>query len=253
MDMGLRHALANSEFCLYYQPKVAVRSRAVRGFEALLRWNRPLHGMTSPAEFIPIAEESGVIGDIGNWVIDEVCRQTADWHANGHGWHDVSINVSAKQIRDNALGERIVEACRRHGVPPAVLEVELTESAVMANPDEAARIFQTLRTIGVKVAADDFGTGYSSLAYLRRLPIDVLKIDRSFVKDADKNDEDAQIIRTILALAKTLRLAVVAEGVETEAQATLLEEAGCDLLQGFLFSRPLPPMEIERGWRAGIL
>jgi len=248
LECGLRHALANRELSFRYQAKVGARSRTVHGYEALLRWASPILGNVSPVDFIPIAEDAGLINDIGSWIIDEVCRQIAVWHAAGYGLKKVAINVSARQLQDGALVGQIVEATRRHGIPATALEVELTESAIMANPDEAAGILQALRALGVRVAIDDFGTGYSSLAYLRRLPIDVLKVDRSFVMDADKNDDDAEIVRTILALGKTLGLEVVAEGVETESQATLLEQAGCDLFQGYLFSRPLSAQSIERGW-----
>ena len=249
VESCLRQALPNRELSLHYQPKVDVKSRTTHGYEALLRWNNPRLGLVSPVKFIPIAEDAGLIVDIGYWVIDECCRQIAAWQAAGHGLKEVAINVSAHQLRGGKLAAQIAEACRRHGIPTAALEAELTESVVMSDPRQAAEIFQELRTLGVRVAIDDFGTGYSSLAYLRRLPIDVLKIDRSFVMDADKEEDDAEIVRTILALGKTLKLDTVAEGVETEAQALLLEEAGCDIFQGYLFSRPLPVHEIEQRFR----
>jgi diguanylate cyclase (GGDEF)-like protein/PAS domain S-box-containing protein len=240
IESGLRNAIANSELCLYYQPKINVRNGMTQGYEALLRWNNPQLGAVSPVDFIPIAEDSGIIFDIGYWVIDEACRQIAAWQSAGHGLKNVAINVSALQLRDNLLVTQIKETAIRHGIPTNTLEIEVTESAIMTNPEKTTKILLMLRDIGVKIAIDDFGTGYSSLAYLRRLPIDVLKIDRSFVMDADKNEDDAEIVRTIISLAKVLRLDVVAEGVETEAQAKLLDEAGCDLFQGYLFSYPLP-------------
>jgi diguanylate cyclase (GGDEF)-like protein/PAS domain S-box-containing protein len=251
IENGLRQAAENNELCLHYQPKVDVKSYAVIGYEALLRWHHPLLGQIPPDEFIPIAEDAGLIGNIGEWVINEACRQIACWRSAGHGLKHVAINLSARQLRNGVLLEQILAATERHGVPPSALEVELTESAVMANPEEAAGIFQALRALGVRIAIDDFGTGYSSLAYLRRLPIDVIKVDKSFVMDADKNEGDAEIIRTILALGKTLKLHVVAEGVETDAQARLLEAAGCDIFQGFLFSRPMPAADTELSMAKG--
>jgi diguanylate cyclase (GGDEF)-like protein/PAS domain S-box-containing protein len=234
----LRQAIANNEFTLHYQAKVHARSRDICGYEALLRWNNHQMGQISPVDFIPIAEDMGLIVDIGAWVIDEVCRQIAAWQKAGEGLKKVSINVSPLQLHGNVFSDQITQSIQRHNIPSSHLEIEITESAVMINPDEATKVFMVLRDIGVRIAIDDFGTGYSSLAYLRRLPIDILKIDRSFVMDADKNADDAEIVTLILALGKALRLEVVAEGVETEDQARLLEENGCDILQGFLFSHP---------------
>ena len=249
MDTCLRQALSNREFTLHYQPKVEAGSQETYGYEALLRWNSPELGMVSPEDFIPLAESTRLIVDIGAWVIDEACRQIAAWQLAGFGLKQVAVNVSAHQMKSVKLAEQFSEACRRHGIPTAAMEAELTESVVMADPHKTAAILQELREIGVRLAIDDFGTGYSSLAYLRRLPFDVLKIDRSFVMNADKEEGEAQIVRTILALGKALKLEVIAEGVETEAQAALLREAGCDVFQGYLFSRPLPASDIERGFR----
>ncbi|HIJ37759.1 MAG TPA: EAL domain-containing protein [Rhodospirillaceae bacterium] len=248
IESCLRLAMANQELTLHYQPKVDAKSRKTVGYEALLRWNSARLGSVSPASFIPIAEDAGLIGEIGSWVIEETCRQIAAWQAAGYGLMEVAINVSAHQLKGGNLAEQISEACRRHAIPTASLEVELTESVVMTDPRQAIRIFQELRELGLRVAIDDFGTGYSSLAYLRRLPIDVLKIDRSFVMEADRDEDDAEIVRTILSLGKTLKLELVAEGVETEAQASLLNEAGCDIFQGYLFSRPLPSETIEQSF-----
>ncbi|HIJ61274.1 MAG TPA: EAL domain-containing protein [Rhodospirillaceae bacterium] len=246
MEEGLLQGIRNNQFVLHYQPKVCVKTRAVIGYEALLRWNSPTLGMVPPAQFIPIAEDSGLIVDIGNWVIDEACRQIAAWHAAGYGFREVAVNVSALQLKSGRLAEQIAEACSRHGIPASALEAELTESVVMSDPHQAKEIFQKLRISGIRLTVDDFGTGYSCLAHLRRLPIDVLKIDRSFVMDADRDEDAVEIVRTIMALAKTLNLDVVAEGVETESQAQLLEEAGCDIFQGYLFSKPLPVNDIDQ-------
>ena len=249
MEGCLRQALANHEFVLHYQPKMDARNQTTYGYEALLRWNSPELGMVLPDDFIPLAESTRIIVDIGSWVIDEVCRQIAAWQLAGFGLKQVAVNVSAHQLKSVTLAEQFYEACRRHGIPTAALEAELTESVVMADPCQTAEIFQELRGIGIRLSIDDFGTGYSSLAYLRRLPFDVLKIDRSFVMNADTNEDDAQIVRTILALGKALRLDVVAEGVETEVQAKMLKEAGCDIFQGYLFSRPLSVADVESRFR----
>jgi diguanylate cyclase (GGDEF)-like protein/PAS domain S-box-containing protein len=246
LEMALREAATAGQLLLHYQPKVNLASGKLEGVEALVRWNHPQRGMVSPGEFISVAEESGLIGVIGGWVIDEVCRQLADWRARGLPPMRVAFNVSAKQLGDGNLAERILAATRAVDIAPALLEVELTESVVMANPEHVAQLFARLRRIGVTIAIDDFGTGYSSLAYLRRLPIDVLKIDRTFVAAAEREDEDAQIVITILALANALKLTAVAEGVETAAQRDLLKYLGCDLAQGYFFSRPLPAPEIEQ-------
>ena len=241
---NLRRAIARSELSLFYQAKIDVRSHRICGYEALLRWDNAQLGSVPPNEFIPIAEESGLIGEIGAWVIDEACRQLAVWRDAGLPQTSIAVNVSPRQMHDNTVAELILDAAQRHGLPCSVLEVELTESTVMTNPGQVIQVLQILRGLGVRVAVDDFGTGYSSLAYLRRLPIDVLKIDRSFVMDADKNSDDAEIVRTILALGKSLKLQVVAEGVETPAQAQLLAEHGCDVFQGYLFARPCAAADI---------
>jgi diguanylate cyclase (GGDEF)-like protein/PAS domain S-box-containing protein len=249
LEVELRQAIANGELELHYQPKVCLASGSASGFEALVRWRHPVRGLVSPGEFIPVAEDAGLIGDIGDWVLAEACRQGGEWIAAGYAGVKIAVNVSAKQLQQGDLAARIEELARLHDIPPSMLEAEITESAVMADPERAAAIFHRLRAIGVTVAVDDFGTGYSSLAYLRRLPIDVLKIDRSFVMDADRNDEDAEIVRTILALGTTLKLLIVAEGVETQRQADLLQAAGCPLAQGYLYSRPVPAAE-AREWLA---
>lgn len=244
MQTELRQAISDKQLELYYQPRVAMATGESLAVEALVRWNHPVRGLLAPIEFIPLAEECGLIRELGDWVLDEACRQGALWQSTGRHIR-IAVNVSARQLDEGDLVARIVELAGQHGIAPALLEVELTESAVMTNPEHAAGVLARLREIGVTVAVDDFGTGYSSLAYLRRLPIDVLKIDRSFVKDAESNDEDAQIVKTILALGEVLRLTVVAEGIETGGQARLLQSVGCELAQGFHYSRPLPVPEIE--------
>ncbi|HEX8986487.1 MAG TPA: EAL domain-containing protein [Rhodocyclaceae bacterium] len=243
LETELRRAISNGELELHYQPKVCASSGSNCGVEALVRWRHPARGLVPPGDFIAVAEESDLIVDIGNWVVDEACRQSAAWQATGLT-PTVAVNVSAKQLQQEDFVERITGAAARHGIPPSRLQVEVTESLVMADPKRAAALLGRLREIGVTVAIDDFGTGYSSLSYLRRLPIDVIKIDRSFVMNADRVEEDAQIVRTIVALAQALKMFVVAEGVENEAQAVLLRSLGCDAVQGYFYARPAPATEI---------
>ncbi|GEM_PF-1268392 len=243
LEVELRHAIANGELQLYYQPKVYVETGKICGVEALVRWRHPVLGLVSPADFIPVAEETGLIIDLGDWVLNEACRQAALWQAAAL-FPVIAVNVSAKQLQQDTLVERISTLTERHGIPPSRLQVELTESVLMADPKHVSDQLVRLRQIGVTVAVDDFGTGYSSLSYLRRLPIDVLKIDRSFVMNADQNDEDAQIVRTVIALAQALRLDIVAEGIETAAQADLLLAMGCTVAQGYFYARPMPAADL---------
>jgi EAL domain-containing protein (putative c-di-GMP-specific phosphodiesterase class I) len=247
LEMELRGALRRRELQLHYQPKVSLLDGSPRGVEALLRWNHREMGWVSPAQFIPLAEESGLVCELGDWVLEETCRQRAAWARQGlQALKDmrVAVNISARQLHHGDLVDRVVALCAQHGVAPAGLELELTESVIMANPEEIAVVFARLRRLGVRVAADDFGTGYSSLAYLRRLPIDVLKVDRSFVQNSVRDEVDAEIVRTIVALARALRLETVAEGVETEPQAELLRRCGCAQAQGYLYARPMPPAQL---------
>jgi diguanylate cyclase (GGDEF)-like protein len=246
LESDLHNALAQNEFQLYYQPKVDTRTGEVRSAEALIRWLHPTHGIVSPAEFIPLAEECGLIGAIGGWVIREACRQTRAWQIDGVPTLRVSVNLSASQFRDGGLVESIRRALDDAGLQARYLEVELTESAVMSDPEKSIAILEQLSSMGVLVSVDDFGTGYSSMSYLRRFPIDKLKIDRVFIDEIVSRPEDASIVRAIVSLAHSLRLKVVAEGVETPAQLDFLKTAGCDEYQGYHFSRPLPAAEFER-------
>ena len=245
LEMELRNAVASGDLELHYQPQVALAGGELCGVEALVRWRHPQLGLVPPSDFIPLAEETGLIGPLGDWVLAEACRQLALWQAQGLSVPRVAVNLSALQLQQGDLIERIVGLARRHGIAPTALEIELTESAVMANPEYISRVFARLRNLGVRIAIDDFGTGYSSLAYLRRLPIDTLKVDRSFVMNADRDAGDAQIVRTVIALAHSLHLEVVAEGVESEAQAAFLRSCGCATVQGFLYARPLPARAFE--------
>lgn len=240
LEGDLREALAAGELELHYQPQVDAVSRRLCGFEALLRWRHPRRGMVSPLKFVPIAEESGLIEPIGAWVIDTACRQLAAWRAAGRNDFRLAVNLSARQLRSSTLVAEVRDALARHALDPDVLELEVTESVAMSDPDRAIGQLHALRAVGVTLAIDDFGTGYSSLAYLKMLPIQILKIDRAFVSDIETDANDAAICTATVALAKSLGLKVVAEGVETGAQRDFLVAQGCDLLQGYLFGRPQP-------------
>jgi diguanylate cyclase (GGDEF)-like protein len=246
LESDLHNAVTHNQFELYYQPKVDTRTGEVRSAEALIRWAHPTRGTISPAEFIPLAEECGLIGAIGGWVIREACRQTRAWQLEGVPALRVSVNLSASQFRDSGLVDSIRRALDDAGLQPRFLEVELTESAVMSDPEKSIAILEQLSAMGVLVSVDDFGTGYSSMSYLRRFPIDKLKIDRVFIDEIVSRPEDASIVRAIVSLAHSLRLKVVAEGVETPAQLDFLKTAGCDEYQGYHFSRPLPAANFER-------
>lgn len=238
MESDLRKALERNEFELYYQPKVDMASNAIVGMEALLRWNRGHQGLVSPAEFIPVAEATGIIVPLGEWVLRTACIQTKLWHDQGFILN-VAVNLSPRQFQQDDLAAKIIEAVNQSGIDPTFLNLEITESSVMNNPGAAVHILAKLQTTGIKISIDDFGTGYSSLGVLKDLPIDVLKIDKSFVDEVNTNPDDAAMITTIITLAHNLGLSVVAEGVETAEQLEMLSQAGCDEWQGYLFSRPL--------------
>jgi diguanylate cyclase len=246
LESDLHNAVTQNEFELYYQPKVDTKTGEVRSAEALIRWMHPTRGVVPPADFIPLAEECGLIGVIGAWVIREACRQARAWQLGGVPSLRVSVNLSASQFRDSGLVESIRRALDDAGLQARYLEVELTESAVMSDAEQSIAILEQLSAMGVLVSVDDFGTGYSSMSYLRRFPIDKLKIDRVFIDEIVSRPEDASIVRAIVSLAHSLRLKVVAEGVETPAQLDFLKTAGCDEYQGYHFSRPLPAAEFER-------
>jgi diguanylate cyclase (GGDEF)-like protein len=253
LENDLRQALRQQQFELYYQPKADVATSDVHSAEALIRWRHPLRGVILPSEFIPLAEESGLINELGAWVLREACRQCREWQLQGLPPLRVAVNVAAPQFRQGNLLEVISSALQEAQLEPRWLEIELTESAVMINPEESAAILERLSAMGVLVSVDDFGTGYSSMSYLRRFPIDKLKIDRSFLEGlGTRSDDAASIVRAIISLAHSLRLKVVAEGVETPEQLQLLQSLGCDQYQGFHFSPPLPATEfadLVRGWQ----
>ena len=234
----LRVALAKKQLELYYQPKIHAPSGEVTGAEALLRWHHPKRGMVSPGVFIPIAERYGLIGALGNWVIDEACRQARTWRDQGLRMR-VAINLSVHQLRHPDLPERIADALKRHQINPMLLTCEITESVAMEDAQATSKIFEKLAAVGVHISIDDFGTGYSSLSYLRKLPAKELKIDRSFVLDLETSADARAVVDAVVKLGQALGLKVVAEGVETEAQNQILRSLGCDELQGYLFAKPM--------------
>jgi EAL domain-containing protein (putative c-di-GMP-specific phosphodiesterase class I) len=246
LESELHSAVSLGQLELYYQPKVDARTGLVRSAEALLRWMHPKRGIIPPAEFIPLAEECGLIGSIGEWVIREACRQTRAWQNDGIASLRVSVNLSASQFRDSGLVDSIRRALADVGLEARYLEVEITESAVMTDPEQSNAVLEQLSAMGVLVSVDDFGTGYSSMSYLRSFPIDKLKIDRVFINEILTRPADASIVRAIVSLAHSLNLKVVAEGVESAAQLDFLNAAGCDEYQGYHFSRPLPASDFER-------
>ena len=243
LESRLQHAVQRNELVLLYQPLIDQTSGRITGAEALLRWCPEPGKMVSPLDFIPLAEETGLILPIGEWVLCEACHQAARWQRAGFEVC-MSVNLSARQFSDRNLATVVKQCLSESGLAAGLLKLEITETAMMDNPEQATRIVQELKSLGVSVAIDDFGTGYSSLSYLRHFPFDQLKIDRSFVADIAEHPESAVIVSGIIRLANSLRLQTVAEGVETEQQWRILRDAGCDLLQGFLFSRPVPADEL---------
>lgn len=248
LESDLRHALEQRQFVLHYQPQFLADGVTLTGVEALLRWRHPVRGLVPPGEFIPALEELGLIVDVGDWTLAEACRQISVWHAAGLAVPKVSVNLSARQFSDGTLGERVAKILRQSGISPACLELELTESILMRGVEESMAILESLKRLGPSIAVDDFGTGYSSLNYLKRFPIDVLKIDRSFVDGLPTGEQDAQIARAIIAMAHSLNMTVIAEGVETAAQLEFLREHGCNEVQGFLLARPQPADQVEAGF-----
>jgi diguanylate cyclase (GGDEF)-like protein/PAS domain S-box-containing protein len=240
LESNLHRALERDEFSLHYQPKVDLSNGGIIGVEALIRWRRPEQGMVSPADFIPLAEETGLIIPIGHWVLRTACAQIRAWQDAGLSAVPIAINLSAKQFHQQNICEMVTDALREFDVPPHLLELEITESAAMKDAETTIAALKKLKAIGVRIAIDDFGTGYSSLSYLKRFPIDSLKIDRSFVTELPCNQDDASIAQAVITMGHALRLKIVAEGVETQAQRDFLAVNHCDEMQGYYFSRPLP-------------
>lgn len=224
---------------MVYQPKFCVRDGLPCGAEALIRWQHPVLGPVPPSTFIPLAETNGLIGQIGQWTLDQCCRLLATARDRGVSLPRIAVNLSPIELLHGNIADRVAAAARRHGVSPHQLELEITETAVISDPVGATLALEAVRALGTTVAIDDFGTGYSALAYLKRLPIDVLKLDRSFVAEIDSSPVDRRIVRTVVALAHTLGLTVVAEGVERQSQAELLAKCRVDVVQGFHYARPL--------------
>ncbi|MBF0323375.1 MAG: EAL domain-containing protein, partial [Magnetococcales bacterium] len=243
LENSLRKALENQEFVVHYQPKVDVGSGVVTGMEALIRWNQPGMGMVPPGDFIAIAEESGLIVPMGQWVLETACRQNKAWIDAGLGPLRVAINLSARQFQVGQLNNTIRKVLETTGLAPTDLELEITESLMMADIKESIITLRELSNMGLSIAVDDFGTGYSSLSYLRQFPVNTIKIDRSFVSTLTESSGDTPIVRAILSMARSLNLYSVAEGVETVEQLRILADLGCDAYQGYHFSRPIPPEE----------
>jgi diguanylate cyclase (GGDEF)-like protein/PAS domain S-box-containing protein len=246
IEVALKNAVRQQQLRVHYQPQVSLASGRIKGAEALVRWQHPTLGLVAPAYFIGVAEESGLIADIGDWVLKETCRQIRRWREQGYEGLVFAVNVSPKQMVYNDLTESVRQALAQSGIPAECLELEITESGLMAAGDKAVRQFEELRALGVRIAIDDFGTGYSSLAYLKNLPLDVLKIDKQFVDDIPDNEDGMQIVNTIIAMAHSLHLKVLAEGVESEVQRDFLSSRGCDLYQGYLMSPPVNAEDFER-------
>lgn len=244
LESALRMAVERNELVLHYQPLVSFDDVGVVGVEALVRWQHPTKGLIPPFKFIPLAEETGLIGDIGLWVLREACRQMIDWEKAGLEVGSVSVNISVQQIETGLLPKQVKEVLDESGLASERLFLELTESTIMQDPEQASMAMSEFQKMGVKLAVDDFGTGYSSMAYLKRLPLDRLKIDRSFIKDIGTDTNDEVICKAIVQLAKSLGLETVAEGVEEQPQAEFLKALGCDVAQGYLYSRPIPALEL---------
>jgi diguanylate cyclase (GGDEF)-like protein/PAS domain S-box-containing protein len=251
LENSLRRALERNEFVLHYQPQLDLTSGKIIGMEALLRWQRPGRELVSPAEFIPLAEETGLIVPIGAWVLHTACAQNMAWQAAGLAPVRMAVNLSPRQFQHQDVVAMVWRALDESGLDAAWLELEITEGSVMEQPEESAAVLRALNALGVALAIDDFGTGYSSLNYLKRFPIDTLKIDQSFVRDITTDPDDAAIALAVIALVHSMRLAVIAEGVETPEQLEFLRERQCDRMQGYLFSRPVPPAEAAQLLRDG--
>ena len=240
LETSLRRAIQNEEFLLHYQPRVSVDSFEITGVEALVRWQHPQLGLVLPSEFIPLAEDTGLIVPIGEWVLRQACFQNMRWQSQGFPSLHMAVNISARQFHEQDVTQTVVRILNETGLAPEHLELELTESSIMRNSDFAAGVLNRLKAMGINISIDDFGTGFSSLASLKRLPIDSLKIDQSFVRDMTSDPDEASLVMAIITLAHNLRLKVIAEGVETEEQLGFLHLLRCDEIQGFLFSKPLP-------------
>lgn len=244
MENKIRQAIRLEQFSVHYQPRLDLKHKRITGVEALIRWEHPQDGYISPAQFIPVAEETGLISNIGNWVFQQACEQLLAWKKMGIKNLTMAVNISARQFEQDEILTTLQDAMRHDGLSPKDIEIEITESLLMRDIQNSINMLKQIHNQGFQIALDDFGTGYSSLSYLQKFPLNTLKIDRSFVRDCTENAKDAAMTRAIISLAHTLDLAVVAEGVETEAQRDLLKRQRCDAIQGYLFSKPLPAQEL---------
>ncbi|MFM9264039.1 bifunctional diguanylate cyclase/phosphodiesterase [Tychonema sp. BBK16] len=250
-ENSLRNALKNSEFEVYYEPKVEIKTGKIVGAEALVRWNHPEKGRVSPGEFIPMAEEIGLIGSLGEWVLETACRQTKAWQGQGLGPMRIAVNVSARQFEQKNIIERVCEILTETGLDPKYLELELTESLVLQDEAAVFQAFSVWKNMGIRVAIDDFGTGYASLSYSKRFPFDLLKIDKSFIHNIADDRQNAAITIAIIQMAHSMNMTVVAEGVEDERELAFLCEHGCDEIQGYFFSKALPRADFEELLKSG--
>ncbi len=246
LETDLWHALERQEFVVYYQPQVDLGSESIVGVEALLRWQHPVRGLVLPGEFIPVAEDTGLILPLGEWVLRTACAQSKAWQQAGFPPLRVTLNLSSRQFQQRDLTETVAEVLRHTGLAPHYLQLEITESAAIENVDITIKMLRNLKEMGVQIAIDDFGTGHSALSYLKRLPVDTVKIDCSFIADITTDADDASIVTAIIAMAHSLNLKVIAEGVETESQLAFLKELRCDEFQGYLFARPAPAQALEK-------
>jgi len=246
---SMRKAITEKQFMLYYQPKIDLADHSLVGFEALIRWQHPQYGFISPTTFISLAESSGVIIQLGEWVINEACQQGKKWLAKGFTNFSIAVNVSSIQFKRGTINTVVLNALESTGFPPHMLELELTESLLIDDTERLTSTLASLRSMGLHFSIDDFGTGYSNLGYLKKFEVEYLKIDQSFVRRMEQNPEDALIVKAIIQLANSLSLKTIAEGVETESTADILRTLGCTMAQGYLWARPLPALEIERFWR----
>jgi EAL domain-containing protein (putative c-di-GMP-specific phosphodiesterase class I) len=244
LETALRRALDRDQFALHYQPKVDMATGQITGVEALLRWTHPDRGVLPPAQFIPLAEETGLIVPIGRWVLKEACAQNMAWQRRGLRPVSMAVNLSPRQFVDEHLLHDIDDALAASGMSPVLLQLEVTESMVMRNVSRAVKVLDAIQSRGIRLAIDDFGTGYSSMSLMKQFPIDTIKIDRSFVRDLPNDSEDQAIAQAIISMGKALGMTVIAEGVETVEQEAFLRRHACDEMQGYLFSKPLPPQQL---------
>jgi len=246
LERSLKEALRDGHFELFYQPQVRLRDYHLVGAEALIRWRHPELGVIAPDKFIPVAEETGLIVPMGRWVLQTACRQMRAWADQGLPPLRIGVNISGRQFREADLADTVASTISETGIDPHLLDLELTESMLMADGEATLKLLRTLAELGVRLSIDDFGTGYSSLAYLKRFPVNTVKIDRAFVRDLDHDEDGRAIANAIISLAHSLSMKTIAEGVETEVQASLLAKHGCDEIQGYMIGRPMPVAEFTR-------